>query len=76
MAKTIDVAVAKGTNFLRWAKNRPARLLPTGYVGAVISGRVMPVYQHRFDTISIDVDDDGYDHLIRLIASPQSLTII
>jgi hypothetical protein len=61
MAKTIDVAVAKGTNFLRWAKNRPARLLPTGYVGAVISGRVMPVYQHRFDTISIDVDDDGYD---------------
>lgn len=61
MAKSIDVAVAQGTKFLRWASNRPARVLPNGYVGAVYNGSTMPVYQHRFDSFSIDIEDEGYE---------------
>lgn len=61
MAKSIDVAVAQGTSFLRWARNRPARILPNGCVGAVYNGLVMPVYKKRFDSLSIDINDNGCD---------------
>ena len=61
MSNAINVAVAKGQDFIRWARNRPARVHPSGCVGAVFEGLVMPVYRDRFDCLSIDLNDEGYD---------------
>lgn len=61
LAKSVDVAVTDGINFIRWARNRPARVMPNGYLGAVVSGRVMPVYNRRFDSLSIDTQDNGHE---------------
>lgn len=61
MSIKIDAAVAREDVVLYWARNRPARVLPDGHLGAVVNRRAMPVYGHRFEFLSVDVDDDGYD---------------
>lgn len=61
MARSIDVAVSNGLSFSRLARNRPARILPTGYVGAVVGGIVRPVYRHRLDCLSVDLMDAGFE---------------
>lgn len=61
MSKKIDVVVAKGNKFIRWARERPVRHFPGGIVGVVYNSLARPVYEHRFDSLSIDIDDEGLD---------------
>ena len=60
MAVYLDIAVLKGDKFIRWARKRPARSLPDGFVGVVVDRKAWPVYRHRYDGLSIDID--GVDH--------------
>ena len=60
MSRDITVAVFRGDYFVRWAKNRPLRAHPAGHIGVVFGGQVMPVYEHRSDSLSIDLSDEGH----------------
>ena len=56
MAVNLDVAVLKGDKCICWARERIARSLPKGFVGVVFKKKAWPVYRHRFDGLSIDID--------------------
>lgn len=60
MALMISVAVLKGSKFIRRADDRPARSLPNGFVGVVFRKAVWPVFRHRIDDFSIDLDGEKY----------------
>ena len=59
LSKSIDVAVASNNSFVRWARARPARKLPSGKLGVVVNRVVLPVYKSRFDCLSIELSDTG-----------------
>ena len=59
LSNSIDVAVASNNSFVRWARARPARKLPSGKLGVVVNRVVLPVYKSRFDCLSIELSDSG-----------------